>query len=210
MIGFNRRFDPNSASLKTAFDGGEIGRGKLLSIISLDPAPPPLSYAGVSVGFVRNMVIHDFDMCAVPFGLKERVMAHGSCLADPAIGATGHVDTAVAVLSYADERIATVRNSRRAALGYDQRVELIRSDGMLSTGNELESAVVKGIGAGGCIGQAGALLLGTLHARLCHRVVGFRGRPHRRRAGPRHAGGRRERPRDGRGRDPLARGRAPG
>ena len=54
-------------------------------------------------------------------------MAHGSCVADPAIGATGHVDTAVAVLSYADERIATIRNSRRAALGYDQRVELLRS-----------------------------------------------------------------------------------
>ena len=99
MIGFNRRFDPNSASLKTAFDGGEIGRGKLLSIISLDPAPPPVSYVKVSCGLFRDMIIYDFDMWAFLFGLPERVMARGSCLADPAIGATGHVDIAVSVLS---------------------------------------------------------------------------------------------------------------
>ena len=148
MISFNRRFDPNFASLKTAFDGGEIGRGGLPSVTSLDPALPPVSHVRVSCGFFRDMIIYDFDMWAFLFGLPERVMTHGSCLADPAISAAGDVDTAVAVLSYTDGRLAKIRNSPRAAFGYDQRAELLGSDGMLSAGNELESTVVKATAAG--------------------------------------------------------------
>ena len=42
-IGFNRRFDPNFAALKSAVIRGEIGRPELLSITSFDPAPPPVA-----------------------------------------------------------------------------------------------------------------------------------------------------------------------
>lgn len=148
MMGFNRRFDPNFAALKTALDAGEVGKGEMLAVTSYDPAPPPVSYIKVSGGLFRDMMIHDFDICAFLFGMPQSVMAHGACLVDPEIGAAGDIDTAVVVLTYADGRIATIRNSRRAPYGYDQRVEVLGSEGTLAAENELENTVVKSTTAG--------------------------------------------------------------
>ena len=143
MLGFNRRFDANFAALKAALDAGEIGKGELLAVTSFDPAPPPIDYIKVSGGLYRDMMIHDFDMCAFLFGMPDMVMAHGSCLVDPAIGAAGDIDTAVVTLTYADGRLATIRNSRRAPYGYDQRVEVLGSGGALRVDNVAENTVVK-------------------------------------------------------------------
>jgi len=144
MIGFNRRFDPNFAALKRAFDAGEIGKGELLSVTSFDPAPPPVSYINVSGGLFRDMAIHDFDMACWIFGsAPESVTAIGSSIVDPAIGAAGDVDTAVITLHFADGRIAVIKNSRRAVYGYDQRLELLGATGLLQAGNMLENTVTK-------------------------------------------------------------------
>ncbi|MBV2361592.1 inositol 2-dehydrogenase [Thalassococcus sp. CAU 1522] len=144
MIGFNRRFDPNFALLRTSLEAGEIGVPELLSITSFDPAPPPLGYVRASGGMFRDMMIHDFDMANFLMGAAPvSVMAVGASLVDPQIGAAGDVDTAVVTLRYSDGRIAVIRNSRRAAYGYDQRVEILGSDGMLQAENVLENTVVK-------------------------------------------------------------------
>lgn len=149
MIGFNRRFDPNFAAMKAAVLAGEIGKPELLNVTSFDPAPPPVSYIKVSGGIFRDMMIHDFDMVHFIMGdLPDTVMATGSCLVDPAIGEAGDFDTATATLAYADGRIAVINNSRRAAFGYDQRVELLGSDGLLQVGNMLENTLVKSTNAG--------------------------------------------------------------
>lgn len=149
MIGFNRRFDPNFAALKAALDKGEIGKPELLSITSFDPAPPPVAYIKVSGGLFRDMMIHDFDMANFIMGAAPvSVFAKGSSIVDPAIGTAGDVDTAVVTLTYADGRIAVIKNSRRAVYGYDQRVELLGSEGLLQAGNMLESTVVKSTTAG--------------------------------------------------------------
>ena len=144
MIGFNRRFDPNFAALKIAFDAGEIGKGELLSVTSFDPAPPPVSYVRVSGGLFRDMMIHDFDVACWLFGARPaRVTAIGSSIVDPEIGAAGDVDTAVVTLQWDDGRIAVIKNSRRAGYGYDQRIELLGSEGLLSARNVLENTVEK-------------------------------------------------------------------
>lgn len=149
MIGFNRRFDPNFAALKAALDKGEIGKPELLSITSFDPAPPPLAYIKVSGGLFRDMMIHDFDMANFIMGAAPAtVSAVGSSIVDPAIGSAGDVDTAVVTLTYADGRIAVIKNSRRAVYGYDQRVELLGSEGLLQAQNMLENTVVKSTTAG--------------------------------------------------------------
>ena len=141
MMGFNRRFDPNFAAMKARLDAGEVGKGELLAVTSYDPAPPPVEYIKVSGGLFRDMMIHDFDMCGFLFGMPETVSAHGSNLVDPTIGEAGDIDTAVVVLSYADGRLATIRNSRRASYGYDQRVEVLGSKGLITADNETESRV---------------------------------------------------------------------
>lgn len=149
MVGLNRRFDPNFRALKAALQAGEIGKPELLSITSFDPAPPPIAYIEVSGGLFRDMMIHDFDMANFLMGeVPVSVSAFGSAIVDPKISAAGDVDTAVATLTYADGRIGVIKNSRRAAYGYDQRVELLGSEGLLQAQNVLENTVVKSTGAG--------------------------------------------------------------
>lgn len=149
MIGFNRRFDPNFGALRAASQAGEIGKLELLSITSFDPAPPPVSYIKVSGGLFRDMMIHDFDMANFIMGeAPVAVRAVAAAIVDPAIGEAGDVDTAAVTLSYADGRIAVIKNSRRAVYGYDQRVELLGSDGLLNAANVLENTVSKSTAAG--------------------------------------------------------------
>jgi myo-inositol 2-dehydrogenase / D-chiro-inositol 1-dehydrogenase len=144
MIGFNRRFDAQFRAMKEAFDRGEIGRAELPSITSLGPAPPPLLYIGGSGGLFRDTMIHDFDMaCWIMGGAPATVIAMGSSIVDAEIGAAGDVDTAVVTLKWRDGRIAVFKNSRRAGYGYDQRIELLGSDGRLRANNVLENTVEK-------------------------------------------------------------------
>jgi myo-inositol 2-dehydrogenase/D-chiro-inositol 1-dehydrogenase len=142
MVGFNRRFDPHFAALKARLDAGEIGRLELLTIISRDPAPPPIDYVRVSGGLFRDMMIHDLDMARFLLGEEPvAVTAVASCQVDPAIGAAGDVDTAAVLLRTASGRICQISNSRRATYGYDQRIEAHGAAGMLRAGNVLPTTV---------------------------------------------------------------------
>lgn len=136
MIGFNRRFDPNFSSLQKRLAQGEIGEVELVTIISRDPAPPPVSYIERSGGLFRDMMIHDFDMARFLVGEEfVTVQALGGALVDPAIGEAGDVDTAAVQMQTASGKIAVITNSRRATYGYDQRLEVHGSKGMLRAGN---------------------------------------------------------------------------
>ena len=149
MIGFNRRFDPSFAAIRDSLAAGQIGKAELLSVTSFDPAPPPVEYIKVSGGMFRDMMIHDFDMTNFIMGeTPVSISASGACLVNPEIGRAGDIDTAVVTLSYADGKLAVIKNSRRAAYGYDQRLELLGADGLLQAQNMLENTVIKSTGQG--------------------------------------------------------------
>jgi myo-inositol 2-dehydrogenase/D-chiro-inositol 1-dehydrogenase len=142
MIGFNRRFDPNFAALQKRIADGVAGNVELVSILSRDPAPPPVSYIERSGGLYRDMMIHDFDMARFLLGEDPvEVYAVGSSLVDPAIGKAGDVDTAAVVMKSASGKICQISCSRRATYGYDQRVEVHGSKGLLTAGNIHETTV---------------------------------------------------------------------
>jgi myo-inositol 2-dehydrogenase/D-chiro-inositol 1-dehydrogenase len=149
MVGFNRRFDPNFAQLKKSLDNGEIGKRELLTITSFDPAPPPNHIWKKSGGLYRDMMIHDFDLSNFIMGeLPITISAVGHSLINPEIGVEGDVDTAVVTMVYADGKITVIKNSRRAAYGYDQRIEILGSEGLLQAENIIENSVVKSTNAG--------------------------------------------------------------
>jgi myo-inositol 2-dehydrogenase/D-chiro-inositol 1-dehydrogenase len=102
-----------------------------------------------SGGLFRDMMIHDFDMARFLLG-EEPVEVHavGSCLVDPEIGAAGDVDTAAVLLKTASGKIAQISNSRRATYGYDQRIEVHGSLGLLAAGNRYATTVTHA-GSGG-------------------------------------------------------------
>jgi myo-inositol 2-dehydrogenase/D-chiro-inositol 1-dehydrogenase len=134
QVGFNRRFDPNFARVRRAVVSGEIGAPRLMHIVSRDPAPPPLAYIRVSGGMFMDMTIHDFDMARFLIGDEvEEIYAAGGVTIDPEIGKAGDLDTALVVLRFRNGVIGTIDNSRQAAYGYDQRVEILGSLGVIST-----------------------------------------------------------------------------
>ncbi len=149
MVGFNRRFDPDFARLKAEIECGGIGSVELIQITSRDPAAPPLEYIRHSGGLFRDMMIHDFDMAC--FLLDEEVSAvcaTGSALTDPAIAEVGDIDTATATLRTATGKIVVITNSRRASYGYDQRIEVHGSLGMLQVDNHHVNNVTHASAAG--------------------------------------------------------------
>jgi myo-inositol 2-dehydrogenase/D-chiro-inositol 1-dehydrogenase len=142
MIGFNRRFDPNFSALQKRVAGGAVGAVEIVTVISRDPGPPPVSYIERSGGLYRDMMIHDFDIVRFMLGEEPvEVTAYGSALVDPAIGEAGDVDTALVILRTASGKLAQISNSRRAAYGYDQRIEVHGSEGLARAENVYETTV---------------------------------------------------------------------
>lgn len=149
MVGFNRRFDPNFAEVKRQIESGAVGEVELVQITSRDPSPPPAEYAARSGGLFKDMMIHDFDMARFLLGEEvAEVSAMGSSVVDPAIGEAGDVDTATVMLKTASGKIAVITNSRRATYGYDQRVEVHGSKGLVSAENKRATTVTVATGEG--------------------------------------------------------------
>jgi myo-inositol 2-dehydrogenase/D-chiro-inositol 1-dehydrogenase len=136
QIGFNRRFDANFARVRQAVVSGEIGSPRMLHIVSRDPGPPPLAYIRVSGGMFMDMTIHDFDMARFLIGDEvEEIYTAGGVMVDPEIGQAGDLDTALIVLRFRNGVIGAIDNCRQAAYGYDQRVEILGSEGKIATDN---------------------------------------------------------------------------
>ena len=136
MLGFNRRFDPNFLKIKNMVDSGQVGDPQILKITSRDPGPPPISYINVSGGLFMDMAIHDFDMARYIMNKEVvEVYSRGAVLVDPAIGEAGDIDTALTTLTFEDGTMANIDNCRKAVYGYDQRLEVFGSAGMVKADN---------------------------------------------------------------------------
>ncbi len=144
QVGFNRRFDPGFRRAREVVASGKIGAPHILRITSRDPEPPPIEYVKVSGGIFLDMTIHDFDMARFLIGSEvEEVYSVGGVMIDPEIGEVGDIDTAVTTLNYANGTLGIIDNSRKAIYGYDQRVEVFGSEGMVVVSNRTpDSAVV--------------------------------------------------------------------
>ena len=142
QVGFNRRFDHNFAHVRNLINEGKVGDLELIKITSRDPAPPPAEYAAVSGGMFLDMTIHDFDMARFLAGSDvTEVYANATCLVDPAIGEAGDVDTAIINLKFENGALGVIDNSRRAAYGYDQRIEVFGSLGAAMAANDTPTNV---------------------------------------------------------------------
>ena len=137
QIGFNRRFDLNFRRVREMVAAGQVGTPHILRITSRDPELPPISYIKVSGGIFLDMTIHDFDMARYLIGSEViEVYAAGGVMVDPHIGDAGDLDTVLITLRFVNGVIGTIDNSRKAVYGYDQRVEVFGSEGMVAVGNQ--------------------------------------------------------------------------
>lgn len=144
VLGFNRRFDPNFRALRDAVRRGEAGEVEIVKITSRDPAPPPLAYIRASGGIFRDMMIHDLDMARFLLGEEPvELFATGSCLVDPGISEAGDIDTAMVILKTRRGALCHIDNCRRAVYGYDQRIEVFGSKGMLQAANPTPTTITR-------------------------------------------------------------------
>lgn len=147
MLGFVRRFDPSHAASRRAMLDGEIGDLHQVIITSRDPGMAPDAYIEGSGGIFRDMTIHDLDLARFMLGEEvTSVSAQGSRLVNPALmERCGDYDTVVVTLLTDSGKQVIIINSREAVFGYDQRVELFGSKGMLISENRRENLVTKHI-----------------------------------------------------------------
>ena len=149
MVGFNRRFDPHFMAVRAEIDKGSVGTVEMVTITSRDPGAPPLDYIARSGGIFRDMTIHDFDMARFLLGEEvTEVSAMAAVLVDPAIGKAGDSDSVQVMLKTSTGKMALISNSRRATYGYDQRIEVHGSKGVVSAENQRPVSIELANGSG--------------------------------------------------------------
>ena len=148
MVDFNRRFDRDYAALRRAVGEGEVGKVELLQLSSRGPTLPPLSYLAVSGGQMRDQTVHFFDLARWISGLEPvEVFAAGAALADPRIAEIGDVDTSVVTLRLAGGALVQIDSARRTAYGYDERIEVFGSQGMIEARRQRAGSVSRYVGS---------------------------------------------------------------
>ena len=137
FVGFNRRFDPSFRELKRRLDAGAIGSLEQVIITNRDPGLPDLRFLATSGGLFLDFTIHDFDMARWLLGEDPvEVFAWGAVLVDPRVRTEGRdIDSAMLLLRTRSGRMCHINNTRRAVYGYDQRIEVFGSKGMLRAQN---------------------------------------------------------------------------
>ncbi len=138
QIGFNRRYDPGHNSLKKELTKGKIGKLEKIIITSRDPAPPSIKYLKQSGGIFRDMMIHDFDLLRFYLGNDDikSIFAYASNISDKRFNKINDYELASCLLKSKKNVQCVLINSRHCSFGYDQRVELFGSKGMLISGNK--------------------------------------------------------------------------
>ena len=142
-FGFKGSLDKRHASLQQAYSNGDIGDLEKIIITSRDPSPPGLDYLNAAGGFFRDTTIHDFDLSRFILGDDPiiEISAFGDNLFDENAKIANDFDTAMFILRSKAGVLIHINNSRRAVYGYDQRVEIFGSKGMMISGNQTPTSV---------------------------------------------------------------------
>lgn len=163
MVDFNRRFDRDYAELKRAVDAGEIGDVELIQLTTRGPQMPPLDYIAVSGGQMRDQTIHFFDLARWISGVDPvEAYAAGTALAEPRLVDYEDVDTSVVTLRLSTGALVQIDSARRIGYGYDERIEVLGSTGMIEARRNRTGSVSRY--------QAGRIIDDGLHAGWFERV----------------------------------------
>lgn len=142
LCGYQRRSDPSFVQLQKSARNGDIGTLQIIKTISRDNPVPTLAYLKISGGIFHDCGSHDIDVCR--WVLNEdpyEVFAVASAF-NPDIKAIDDFDTVLITLRYPSGAIANIDLSRKAAYGYDQRIEVLGDKGMLQSQNRQPTTTI--------------------------------------------------------------------
>jgi myo-inositol 2-dehydrogenase/D-chiro-inositol 1-dehydrogenase len=134
MVGFNRRFDRDHDEVHQAVASAEMGDIELVEMSARGPSMPAIDYLRTSGGIFRDSTIHFFDLTRWITAMDPvEVFATGSTMVDSQLKEFGDVDTAVVTLKLPNGGLVVLDNTRRAGYGYDEKIEVFGSKGMIES-----------------------------------------------------------------------------
>ena len=139
QIGFVRRFQPEFVEARRRIEEGEIGEPMVIKSLTRGPGlPPPWAHdLSLSNGMLAEVNSHDFDCVRWLTGSEiTRVYAETANVKGEARGVTapGFYDNVVVTLRFASGALGTIDGTCPADFGYDARVEVLGSEGLLVVG----------------------------------------------------------------------------
>ena len=148
FVGFNRRFDPSFSGLARGVKEGQVGVLQMLRVTSRDSPLPTMDYIKTSHGIFHDCIVHDFDMLRFITGEDPvEIYSVGSSFVE-GISALGDLDNVLVALKYDSGIIASIDVNRFSSYGYDQRIEVFGSNGMLQAENRSPVSTVLSSGEG--------------------------------------------------------------
>ena len=148
QVGYQRRFDPSYARIKSAIDSGEIGTMLLLRSNTRDPPQKVAGWADpkVSGGIFLDTSSHDYDVIRWLSGSEAvSVVADGVTTAYPELKKLGDQDTTMTIIRLANGALAHVDACRVSVYGYDIRAEVVGTEGaaFMDIGKSSEAHLMK-------------------------------------------------------------------
>ena len=148
QIGFMRRFQPEFVEARRRIEAGDMGEPMVIKSLTRGPGLPPRWAWDLerSNGMLAEVNSHDFDSVRWLVGSEiERVYAEvanhkGS---SRSVDAEGFYDNAVVSLRFTSGAIGTIDGTCPADYGYDARVEIVCSEGLLVVGDLRGQALVE-------------------------------------------------------------------
>ncbi|XP_071841096.1 inositol 2-dehydrogenase-like isoform X1 [Apostichopus japonicus] len=142
LCAFNRRFDPSISLMRQRLAEGAIGELQCIKTCSRDAPFPPKEYLRISGGIFHDCGVHDIDAICwtigeYPVSVFTQAHAFHKEIAD-----LNDVDQVIIVMKFPSGCIASIDLSRHAVYGYDQRMEIFGSNGMLEQQNKVPTSVV--------------------------------------------------------------------
>ena len=140
QVGFVRRFQPEFMEAQRRIEAGDIGTPMLVKSLTRGPGLPPAWAQDLrrSNGMLAEVNSHDFDCVRWLVSSEiERVYAETANFKGRERGVTApdFYDNVVVSLRFASGAIGTIDGTCPADYGYDARVEVLGTDGLLVVGD---------------------------------------------------------------------------
>ena len=140
QIGFMRRFQDEFVEARRRIAAGDVGEPMVIKSLTRGPGlPPPWAWdLKKSNGMLAEVNSHDFDCVRWLVGSDiTRVYAETANMkgASRGVETANFYDNAVVALRFANGAVGTIDGTCPADYGYDARVEIVGSEGLLIVGD---------------------------------------------------------------------------
>jgi scyllo-inositol 2-dehydrogenase (NAD+) len=140
QIGFMRRFQDEFVEARRRIAAGDVGEPMVIKSLTRGPGlPPPWAWdLEKSNGMLAEVNSHDFDCVRWLVGSDiTRVYAETANMkgASRGVETANFYDNAVVALRFANGAVGTIDGTCPADYGYDARVEIVGSEGLLIVGD---------------------------------------------------------------------------